>query len=106
MLVGLVGCSSSAAGSFSATWGAKTSGQPSVTIASDDSFSGTDGCNRLKGTGSVSGDTFAFGPIASTLMACEGVDTWFSKAATAKISGSELVVYDESGAKIGTLDKR
>lgn len=37
------------------------------------------------------------------MMASPGVTTWLSKAAAAKRSDDQLVVYDEGGSKIGTL---
>jgi heat shock protein HslJ len=103
-VIALSGCSSSAS-SFTGTWGSSGSGQPNLTIKDDGSFSGTDGCNALSGTGSIAGDTFTFGPFASTTMACEGVDVWLNQADTAKVSGSDLVVYSNAGKKIGTLAK-
>jgi hypothetical protein len=38
-------------------------------------------------------------------MACKDVDVWLSKASTAKIDGSELAVFDESGDRLGALRK-
>ncbi|WP_226759655.1 META domain-containing protein [Arthrobacter sp. SO3] len=102
----LTGCSGPAVTSFAGGWGQTGSGQPNLTITDDGSFQGTDGCNRLTGKGSISGDVFGFGPIASTSMACSDVDTWLSHADTAKVDGSVLVVYERGGAKIGTLPKQ
>ena len=101
----LAGCSSSGS-SFTGNWGQVAAGQPSLTIHADGSFSGTDGCNPLKGKGTISGDTFTFGPFASTLKACEGVTPWLNLADTAKVDGNTLTVYRSGGTKIGTLDKR
>ncbi len=98
----LTGCSSGEE-SFSGAWGSTDSGQPNLTIDDDSSFSGTDGCNRLNGQGTISGETFTFGHFVSTMKACEGVDTWLSKAATAKVVDGDLVVYGENDEKIGTL---
>lgn len=71
----------------------------------DGKVSGTDGCNRLSGGYSEDADTVTFEQLASTMMFCEGVDTWLSKAATAKLSGDSLVISDESGTEIGTLKR-
>ncbi|MGN7798845.1 META domain-containing protein [Leifsonia sp. 22587] len=101
----LGGCSSAGSG-FTGSWGSTATGQPHLTITADGSFSGSDGCNELSGTGTVSGDTFTFGPFASTLKACEGVNPWLSRAHTAKVSGDELVVYANGGQKVGTLAKK
>lgn len=103
-VVALSGCSSSAS-SFTGTWGSSDAGQPNLTIKDDGGFSGNDGCNAMSGTGTVKGDTFTFGPFASTLKACEGVNPWLSRAHTAKVSGGELVVYANGGEKVGTLAK-
>ena len=103
-LAALTGCSSSGS-SPAGDWGQVASGQPSLTIKTDGTFSGTDGCNRLTGQGSIDGDTITFGPMASTLMACQGVDEWLNKAATGTAKGSTMTVYDQQGSKIGTLDK-
>ena len=102
----LTGCSGPASKSFVGGWGQTGVGQPNLTITDDGSFQGTDGCNRLTGKGSVSGDVFGFGPIASTSMACSGVDTWLSQADTAKVDGSVLVVYEKGGSRIGTLPQQ
>ncbi len=103
-LTTLTGCSSSGS-SFTGTWGRDSPGQPTLTIKDDGTFSGNDGCNDMSGKGTISGDTFTFGPFATTQMACEGVRPWLNIASTAKIEGSTLVVYKNGGGKIGTLDK-
>lgn len=45
----------------------------SVTFAKDGSVSGDAGCNRIIGTYTVDGSTIDIGPLATTLMYCEGV---------------------------------
>lgn len=105
-LAALTGCSAPASKQFVGGWGQTGSGQPNLTITDDGSFQGTDGCNRLTGQGSISGEVFGFGPIASTSMACPGVDTWLLQADTAKVEGSALAVYGKGGTKIGTLPKQ
>jgi heat shock protein HslJ len=106
LLAALTACSAGASSAdFTGSWGSAKAGHPNVTIEDDGSFHGTDGCNRLTGKGTVSGHTFTFGRIASTLMACEDIDVWLSKASTAKVDGSDLVVFDESGDRLGALRK-
>lgn len=105
VLTALAGCSSSGS-SFTGSWGEETAGKPSLTIASDGTFHGNDGCNDMSGKGTISGDTFTFGPFASTMKACEGVTPWLNLANTATVSGDTLTVYKTSGDKIGTLAKR
>jgi heat shock protein HslJ len=102
----LAGCSSASGGdSVVGTWGSSASEQPNLTIEADGSFSGTDGCNRLTGKGSIDGDTIEFGSFASTMMACQGVDEWLNKAAKGTVDGSVMSIYDEAGSTIGTLKK-
>ncbi|MCI0157023.1 META domain-containing protein [Leifsonia shinshuensis] len=103
----LAGCAGTPSGAaVVGSWGSTAAKQPNLTIENDGAFSGTDGCNRLTGRGSIDGDSITFGPIASTMMACTGVDEWLGKAVTGTAKGSTLVVYDLSGNQIGTLDKK
>ncbi|MHA7985742.1 META domain-containing protein [Rathayibacter sp. CAU 1779] len=102
----LSACSSTSVSDFAGSWGSSGSGKANVTIGKDGAFHGTDGCNRITGKGTVSGDVFSFGVFASTLMACPGVTTWFNNAATAKRSDDKLVVFDKSGSQIGTLARQ
>lgn len=104
-LTAVAGCSSSRS-AFTGSWGEDAPGQPSLSIQPDGTFSGTDGCNRLMGKGTGSGDTFNFGTFASTRMACDGVTTWLNLASTAKLNGAILVVFKSTGAQIGTLAKQ
>ena len=91
---------------FVGAWGDDATGKPSVTIAADGAFNGTDGCNAMAGTGKFTGGKFVFGPFASTMMACEGVHPWLNLAYTASVSGNTLTVYKTDGSAIGTLAKR
>ncbi|WP_033373409.1 META domain-containing protein [Glaciibacter superstes] len=72
-------------------------------LAEDGTLSGTDGCNRLMGEWDQNGATVSFGPIASTMMACEGVETWLGGAISASVDGKIMTVLDDSGQSIGTL---
>lgn len=53
----------------------RTSGgvSQSVTFAKDGAVSGDAGCNRIIGAYTVDGGTIDIGPLATTLMYCEGV---------------------------------
>ncbi|MDN5794602.1 MAG: META domain-containing protein [Intrasporangium sp.] len=112
----LTGCSSDASPTNSPTtaagspvagsWGKEATGQPSITIAEDGAFNGTDGCNSMAGHGTLADGKFDLGAFRTTLMACEGIDTWLSKAASATRSGDTLTLFDKDGTQIGTLDKR
>ena len=102
LLVALSGCS--AAPSASGTWGTPSvQGKPYLDLHTDGSVSGSDGCNRLTGSWKQSGATVTFGHLASTLIACQGVDTWLSQAGSATISGSTMTVLNESKKHIGSL---
>lgn len=101
------GCSGSSSNAFVGTWGDEGAGAaPSLTIEQNGSFSGTDGCNRLGGTATFDGDTIDFGQVASTLMACEGVDTWLQALNTGAVVDGKLQIKDESGEVIGSLPKQ
>ncbi|MEO8908514.1 MAG: META domain-containing protein [Microbacteriaceae bacterium] len=105
VMVVLAACSAGAPAA-TGTWGDSSAAQtPYLTLKSDGSLGGSDGCNRLIGTWKQSDADITFGKLGSTMMACEGVDTWLSKAASATVAGSTLTVKDESNNKIGTLDK-
>ncbi|WP_223693217.1 META domain-containing protein [Leifsonia poae] len=91
---------------FVGSWGDDAQGQPSLTIAADGAFNGSDGCNAMAGKATFVGDKLEFGPFASTLVACEGVHPWLSLASTATVSGDTLTVFKADGDKIGTLAKR
>ncbi|MFI5060665.1 MAG: META domain-containing protein [Actinomycetales bacterium] len=98
--------SSSQGSAFVGAWGEAATGKPSLTIAADGAFNGTDGCNAMAGKGKFSGGKFVFGPFASTMMACEGVHPWLNLANTASVSGNTLTVYKTDGSALGTLAKR
>ncbi|MDR5698205.1 META domain-containing protein [Agromyces aerolatus] len=108
-VVALAGC----AGSNDASGGSTidpvgTWGDPSgeyLSLADDGSLSGSDGCNRITGTWKVEADQVQFGSMASTKMACEGVDDWLSEADAASISDSTMTVLGAGGAQIGSLEK-
>lgn len=105
----LSGCASNAGASSddaTGSWGTVgTDGQPSLDLAEGGTVSGTDGCNRLTGSWTQDGSTVTFGPLASTMMACEGVDEWLGGAVTATVDGSTLTVLGKDGTSIGTLKR-
>lgn len=87
------------------TWGTvETTGVPFLTFTDDGQFTGSDGCNTLNGGWELNGTTIDFENVATTLMACQGVDTWLSELNTATIDGATMTVFNESGSEIGTLD--
>lgn len=105
-LLALGGCAGTPSGhAVVGGWGSTATGQPHLTIEDDGTFSGSDGCNALSGTGEIDGDEIDFGSITSTLKACDGVDEWLAKAATGNVKGDTMTVLDDSGATIGTLKR-
>ncbi|MDR4533102.1 META domain-containing protein [Glutamicibacter sp. PS] len=92
-------------GSAEGTWGVKQRGEPWLQLAAEGRILGNDGCNRLMGGWRVDGPGVRFEPLASTLMYCEGVDTWLSTAVTALVEDDELVVFDAEGREIGRLPR-
>lgn len=87
------------------TWGDHGGNQPQLVVSVDGSLSGTDGCNRLFGTWELSGDTISFVRVGSTMMACQGVDTWLAGLDSARVDGDTLHVADASGFQIGVLTR-
>lgn len=89
------------------TWGDPSEkGSPSIEFRSDGEYSGTDGCNTVGGSFTESEDgTINLGVMRSTMMFCEGVDTWLVTGHEAKISGDKLVIKNEEGTEIGTLSR-
>lgn len=104
LALALTGCAGNGADVYG-TWGEKANAKPYLELSDDGSVAGSDGCNRMTGNFTVDGDTVTFGQLASTLMACEGVDTWLSKAETATVDGDTMTVFNTKGDEIGTLDR-
>ncbi|MBL3700912.1 META domain-containing protein [Leucobacter luti] len=102
-LLVLSGCS--AAPAFTGTWSGTGENAPSLEISEDGAFAGTDGCNRMVGSGEVAEQSFEFGQFATTRKFCEGVDTWLSLAGSATVDGDTLTVLDADGAELGTLTR-
>ena len=102
----LAGCSGTSNSAYVGTWGSSGAGKPSLTLTSDGKVSGNDGCNTLSGTWTEKNGRAEFGPFASTLKACNGVDTWLSHATSALAQGSSMTVYNSGNTTIGTLDKQ
>jgi heat shock protein HslJ len=78
-----------------------------LTLSADGRLSGSDGCNNLVGSWEASDDgSVVFGPLASTLKFCEGLDTWLGAAATATIQSGVMTVQDIDGEVLGQLSAR
>ena len=89
------------------TWGDSSgTNTPYLTLEEDGTLTGSDGCNRLNGTWSVDeADQVEFENVASTKMACEGVDDWLSQLSVAEVSGDTMTVLGADGAEIGQLER-
>jgi heat shock protein HslJ len=89
-----------------------TGTQVTLNFGDDGRVSGTDGCNRFTGAFTESGESLTFGPLASTMMACEenvGVqaslfNTALQNTQTFTASESELTLLRGAGA-IATFSK-
>lgn len=86
-------------------WGEDAPGQPRLEFTEDGRFAGTDGCNRLFGSWEQDGADVSFGMAGSTMMACEGVDTWLERLHSGLVDGDVLHISDEAGTEIGTLTR-
>ena len=101
--LGLAACGSSSS-SVVGTWGdPDAAGTPSLTFDADGRYAGTDGCNRVGGSWSAKGETIDLGDMFSTMMYCEGVDTWLTGAASARLADGSLDILDAEGNVLGTL---
>ncbi|GAA1956031.1 META domain-containing protein [Agromyces allii] len=89
------------------TWGdTSDTSAPSLVLADGGGLTGTDGCNRLTGTWTVDeSDHVEFHDVASTRMACEGVDTWLEGLSQATVADDTMTVLDQDGSEIGTLER-
>ncbi|SFR68403.1 META domain-containing protein [Agromyces sp. CF514] len=90
------------------TWGdTSDTTAPSLVLADGGGLTGTDGCNRLTGSWTVDeSDHVEFHDVASTRMACEGVDTWLEGLSQATIADDTMTVIDQDGSEIGTLERQ
>ncbi|MBM7503106.1 META domain-containing protein [Agromyces aurantiacus] len=89
------------------TWGDSSGANtPYLTLEEGGGLTGSDGCNRLRGTWSVDeADQIEFENVASTKMACQGVDTWLSGLSVAEVSDDTMTVLGADGAEIGQLQR-
>lgn len=88
------------------TWGTPDNpGMPFLVFEDAGKLHGSDGCNTLNGSYTVTGTDITFGPIMSTRKYCEGIDDWLSRAATATLEDATLTFADSSGNVIGTLER-
>ena len=80
---------------------------PFLSLSADRTFTGNDGCNTLFGEWSTEeGEVTVFSGVGTTLMACEGVDTWLSGLARATVRAGVMTVQSADGTTIGQLTAR
>lgn len=87
------------------TWGTQERGSAHLQIADDGTLHGNDGCNSFSGRWHDADGAVIFDDVMSTLMACQGVDTWLTQGRSAVARGDTLHVRDASGTEIGTLPR-
>lgn len=80
-------------------------GFPHVILSDDGRIAGSDGCNRMMGDWEIDDGVITFGPIATTMMYCEGVDTSLNRMRTAERDGDTMKFFDDAGAVIMELDR-
>jgi heat shock protein HslJ len=80
---------------------------PFLSIQADGSYSGNDGCNALTGRwDQADDDAILFTAGASTLMACEGVDTWLNLATQGRVRAGVMTLQSADGTVLGQLRSR
>lgn len=88
------------------TWGSMADNEPHLSFEEGGTVTGSDGCNQLAGNWFEHQDgRIVTDDLLTTLMECEGVDTWLSGIALVDVEGDRLVVMDADGEEIGTLDR-
>ncbi|MFD4183312.1 META domain-containing protein [Rhodococcus sp. NPDC058514] len=77
---------------------------PNLLIADDGSVTGSPGCNRMTGTAQVAGDKVTFGPLATTLMACEPDVEEVERAVLNVLNGETTFTVDADHARVMRAD--
>lgn len=97
------------ANSFIGAWVGEIEGQPEITVELNlvlpDDLTANDGCNSGTGSWTSEGSVVSFTQFTSTLMACEGFDTWLYEAERGQVDaeGATMELYNDAGESIGTL---
>lgn len=84
-------------------WGGGSPWLPQLSLHSEGRLTGTDGCNRLAGFWTEESGTVRLSEVITTLMFCEGVDTWLSGLHHLRAEGDVLHVYGADGRELGRL---
>jgi len=110
-ILGLAGCASESGDDSGldpvGTWGDPSAEHAAyLSLEDDGTLTGSDGCNRLMGSWKLNpADQIQFDAVASTKMACEGVDAVLATLDVATISGTTMTVFAEGDAQIATLER-
>ena len=121
----LVACAGKASASISGQWKLVSygfAGRQTLAIAnvntnieftSDGKLNGNVGCNSFGGEYKVDGKSITFGPIMSTMMACEGVGEQemttvavFQKSAKFVLDGDKLTITSADGKSVIVLARK
>jgi heat shock protein HslJ len=92
---------------------AGTEPNPMITFDKDSKVSGSVGCNSLSGSFKVSGDKLVFGPIATTMMACDEklmlqestVLQVLGETAKFKLEDNKLTITSNTGDMVAIFEK-
>ncbi|WP_181397113.1 META domain-containing protein [Cryobacterium arcticum] len=80
---------------------------PFLSIQADGTYSGNDGCNVILGNWEQADDeAILLTDGVSTLMACEGVDTWLNQAVKGNVRSGVMTLQAEDGTVLGQLSAR
>ena len=87
------------------SWGSESAQQPYLEFHEDGTVTGTDGCNGIHSTYTVTDEGIDIAQSVSTLRACEGVDDWLRGVRSVIPEGDSLTAFDSAGAELGTLPR-
>jgi len=85
--------------------------EPHLTFYAGGSVAGADGCNTLRGTYRLDGESISIGPVMGTLMACPGLDRLdrrfldtLGQTKKWKASATELTLLDAKDQVLATFE--
>jgi heat shock protein HslJ len=87
-------------------WRAEAPDEARLSFDADGAVRGTDGCNGVSGTTSVTGNEVSFDLDLSTLRACVGVTTSFSELGSAIVEGDVMTTLTVDGSEIVQLRRQ
>lgn len=85
--------------------------EPHIVLNADGGMTGSDGCNRLRASYEIDGDTIGFGEIGTTRMACpQGEEqarqfrTALDRVSRYRVVGSHLELFNEAGEMLARFE--